>query len=102
MTMLPSGTSTLLPSMVISTIACPDLQIFRHHAALVLDVVCELVAEMLDEATHWHGCRVAQGTNGAAHDVGSDRVKHLKVLGSALAVFNTMDHAIQPAGSLAA
>src|SRR5690606_22899740 len=78
------------------------LQIFWHHAALVLDVVCELVAVMLDETAHRHGGGVAQRTNGAAHDVLRDRIQGFQIFRTALAVFDAVDDAVQPARALAA
>src|SRR3954470_16620878 len=53
---------------------CPPRSYVRiNHAALVLDVVLELAAEMLDEAFH-RQCRViAERTDRAALDVLGDR-----------------------------
>ena len=42
-TMLPSGTSTFLPSISSSTM--PWLDVVRHEATPVLDVMLELVAD---------------------------------------------------------
>src|SRR3546814_13370565 len=68
----------------------------------MLDVVCEFVAEVLDETAYRHGGGVAQGANGAAHDVVSDRVQDVQVFWTALAIFNARQHAVKPARAFAA
>src|SRR5690606_29195933 len=78
------------------------LQIFGHHTLLVLDVVCEFVAEVLDEAAHGHGRRVTQGTDRAPHDVLRNRVEHVEIFGPAAAVLDAIHHAIQPPRAFAA
>src|ERR1700761_1733448 len=71
-------------------------------AALVLDHVLELVAKMLDEALH----RPRRGIAECADGVPLDAVRHIDqqghVLGAALAVDDPAQHAIHPAGALAA
>src|SRR3546814_11558865 len=98
-------TDTLFPYTTLFRSVQPwlvlTLQIFGHHTAFMLDVVCELVAEMLDEAAHRHGGSIAQGANSAAHDVVRDRVEHIQVFRAALTVFNACQHAIQPARAFA-
>ena len=74
----------------------------RHHAGLVLDVVHELVAEVLDHAAHRHRRRVAQRADRAALDVVGHRVEQVEVFRAALAVLDAVDHAPQPAGAFAA
>src|SRR5277367_3456777 len=96
-TMLPSRTSIFLPSRVISIIAW-RLDVVRHNAALVLDVMQEFVVVVLDEGAHRHGRRVAQRADGAALDVVGHRIEQIEVLKTALTVLDAVDHAIQPAG----
>src|SRR3954471_10021002 len=89
--MLPSATDTFLPSISTSTISFlePDsaaprlrgralhapLDVIGHDAGLVLYMMGELVAVMLDERPHRHGCRIAQRADGAALDVVGDAVQ---------------------------
>src|SRR5262245_56491683 len=96
MTMLPSATPTFLPSSSISTMGTSAsgsrefgarggaLRTRTHHAALVRDVVGELVTEVFDHAAHRHGGRVAERADGAAHDVLGHRIEQLQVVGPAL------------------
>src|SRR5690242_15524352 len=104
MTMLPSGTATLLPSMSTSIMGSDRRRgrVRTDHALLVLDVVHELVAEVLDHGAHRHGRRVAERADRAALDVVGDRVEQLDVAHAALPVLDAVDHAPQPAGALAA
>src|SRR3546814_18587772 len=68
----------------------------------MLDVVCEFVAEVLDETAYRHGGGVAQGATGAAPDVVSDRVQDVQVFWTALALFTARQHAVKPARAFAA
>src|SRR5690606_39508848 len=63
----------------------------------MLDVVCELVAEMLNETAHRHGSSITQGANGATHDVLCDVIEHVQIFWATLTVLDTMHHAPQPA-----
>src|SRR5687768_6400965 len=99
MTVLPSGTSMPRPS-ISSSIAMSD--VMRHETALVLDVVLELRAEMLDERAHRHRGGVAERTDRAALDVVGDVVQEVEILALALAVLDTVDHAVEPAGAFSA
>src|SRR5438067_13925454 len=73
-----------------------------HQTALVLDLVHELVAEMLDEALHRQRRGVPERADGAAGDVVGDVVEERQVLHAALAVLDAIHHAIEPARALAA
>src|SRR6476660_1552423 len=93
-TVLPSGTSTALPSTSSSIIGIvpsatresslpfagegvlpSPSYVLRHQTPLVLDVVPELVAVVFDESAHRHRCRIAQRTDRATLDVVSDVVQ---------------------------
>src|SRR4051812_2573249 len=71
-------------------------------AALVLDVVHELVAEVLEEALHRQRRGVAQRADGAAGDVVGNVIEEREVFHAALAVLDAVHHAVEPAGALAA
>src|SRR5882757_5130579 len=114
MTMLPSATLIFLPSSSISTmvvVASGSGQLGSHgralraradQAVLVLDVVRELVAEVLEHAAHRHRGSVTQCADGAAHDVLGHRIEQLQIFHAALALLDAMHDAPQPAGALAA
>src|SRR5574343_1312244 len=75
---------------------------FRHQPGLVLNVVFELRAEMLEEA-HDRECRsVAQCTNRPATDVAADRQQQVQIFRLALTGFDTVNNLIQPVGTFAA
>src|SRR5512140_34944 len=73
-----------------------------HQAALVIDVILEFVAEMLDEAFHRQRRRVAQGADGAPGDVVGHVGEHIQVFLPPLAVLYAVHHAVHPAGAFAA
>ena len=73
------------------------LNIRRHQAMLVIDVILELVAVVLHKRTHRHCGRVSKRTNCAALNVVSDRVQHVKIFITTFAVFDAIDHAPEPA-----
>src|SRR5687768_18325667 len=99
MTVLPSGTSSVLPSISSSIML---LYVMRHETRLVLDVMHEFVAIVLDESAHRHRRRVTQRADRAALDVVGDVVQKVEIFELALAVLDTVDHAVEPAGALAA
>src|SRR3972149_11207411 len=99
MMVLPSATSSFLPSISISSI---NSDVVRNHALLVIDVMPELVAKMLDKALHWQRRGIPQRADGAALDVVGDMVQQVEVFGAAFAVLDAVDHAIHPAGTFAA
>src|SRR5262245_31163125 len=101
MIVAPSGTSICLPSSSISR-GMGALQVIRHAALLVLDVVDELVAEVLDEALHRQRGGVAERADRASRDVVRDVVEQIQVLHAALAVLDAVDHPVEPAGAFAA
>src|SRR5512135_315230 len=101
MTELPGATWVAFPSISrFSRGRASDIR--RHQAALVVDVVLELVAEVLDEALHRQRRRVAERAYRAAGDVVGGRDEHLEILASSLAVLDAVDHAPQPAGAFPA
>src|SRR5271167_1752286 len=101
-TVLPPGTCTAWPSTSRLSVVMGASDVVRHQAPLVIDVVLELGAEMLDEALHRQRGGVAQGADRAPGDVVRHRQQHVEVLVLALAVFDAVDDAPQPAGALAA
>src|SRR4249920_1839175 len=94
-----AGTSMGLPSIsmfgieAISSFSSVDRLV--HQAALVLDVVFELVAKMLDEAFHRQRGGIAQCTDGASGDVVADGHQRVEVFLGALAVLDPVHHAVQ-------
>src|SRR5699024_9097979 len=78
-----------------------SLQILGHHTLLVLDVVCELVAEMLDKTTHGERSCITQATNRAPDDVAGKPGQHVEAFHATLAVLDPMRHTPYPAGALA-
>src|SRR5882724_440041 len=108
-TVAPFLTSVSLPSMVsLGTSGGLSLAKRRrgriprlgHHAALVVDVVLEFAAEMLDEALHRQRGGVAERADGASGDVVGDVDQQIEVLALSLAVLDPVDHAVEPAGAL--
>ena len=86
---------------------CSSSAALRRHvtapSTLVLDVMLELVAEMPDEALHRQRRRVAQRADRAARRCCRPPTSgQIQILLAALAVLDTVDHALQPAGSFAA
>src|SRR6187399_3077402 len=98
----PSGTSICSPSISISRGMADALQVIGHTTLLVLDVVHEFVAEMLDKALHRQRGSIAQRADGAPGNVVRDVIQQVEVLHPALAMLDTVDHAVEPAGALAA
>src|SRR6218665_544678 len=102
--MLPSATSTFLPSSSISIMVSGALRLGRLRAptgigrcgigeragprlaTLVFDVIDELVAEVLDHRAHRHRSGVAERADRAAEDVAGDRVEQVDVLRPSVAV----------------
>src|SRR3954452_22605724 len=72
------------------------------EAPLVLNVVHELVAEMLEEALHRQRRSIAERADGASGDVVGDVVEKREVFHAPLAVLDAVHHAIEPARALAA
>src|SRR6266850_4507840 len=95
-TVLPFGTCTALPSTSRFSIG---LHVVGHDALLVVDMVLELGAKMLDEALDRQGRRVPERANRAAGDVVRDGVQHVQVFRPALAMLDSIDHPPQPTGA---
>ena len=81
--------------------ACP-LHILGHQTGLVLDVILELAAEMLEETLDRQGRRIAEGTDGATHDVAQHAVQQVQVFRLAQSVLDAMDHLVHPGGAFPA
>src|SRR5512142_743652 len=73
-----------------------------HDAALVVDVVLELVAVGLHEGAHGHRRGVSEGADGAPLDVVREVEQQVQVLLAALARLDAVDDAVEPARALAA
>src|SRR4030095_1921624 len=101
-TVLPGGTCTALPSTSRFSIEGGVSNVVGHDALLVIDVMLEFVAEMLDEAPHRQRRRVAQRADRPALDVLRDRIQQIEILLSPLAVLDPVDDAPQPSGAFAA
>src|SRR5512139_2325955 len=95
----PLSTCSARPSISILSVAIVKFR--SHHASLVFDVMLELAAEMFEKALHRHRRGVAQRADGMAADVPRHAVEQFHVLGTALPVFDAVDHPVHPAGSLA-
>src|SRR5215469_3570362 len=105
MTMLPSVTSTFLPSSSISTICV----VFFLRSGLggslrnvARDQGFELVAEVLDHGAHRHGGCIAQCANGATLDVVGDRVQQIHVGRLAATGMDAVHDAPKPTRAFAA
>src|SRR5258708_2799290 len=93
-TVAPFLTSVSLPSIVSLGMKCPLCRLplgdagrggisgNRHHAALVVDVILEFTAKVLDEALHRQRRCVAQRADGAPGDVVGDVREEVEILGS--------------------
>src|SRR5512135_3752894 len=101
MMVLPLSAWTFRPSISTFTGGRAS-DIVRHQALLVIDVVLELVAEVLDEALHRERRGVAERADRPSGDVVGDVDQHLEVLVPALAMLDPVDHPPQPAGAFAA
>src|SRR4029078_8126174 len=101
-TVLPCGTCTARPSTsMLSNCAVIALYVVRHEAALVLDVMRELAAEVLDEALHRQLGGIAERADRAALDVVGNGREHVEVLKPSRAVLDAAHRAQQPSGTLA-
>src|SRR5206468_8518451 len=65
---------------------------YRHHAALVVDVILEFAAEVLDEALHRQCRRVAQCADRAPGDVVGDVGEEVEILVPPFAVLDPVHH----------
>src|ERR1700754_2925491 len=105
MTMLPSVTSTFLPSSSISTI-CVAFFLRSGLDGRLRDITrdqgLELVAEVLDHGPHRHRGGIAQRANRAPLDVIRDGIQQIHVRNLALAVVDPVHDAPEPAGTLSA
>src|SRR4051794_17675238 len=104
-TVLPAGTCSAWPSTSILSCAIvvrPSSGIRGHEAPLVVDVILEFVAIVLDERAHRHRRRVAQRADRPALDVVGERVQEVEVLVAALAVLDPVENAPEPSGAFAA
>src|SRR5215470_13103541 len=101
-TVLPPGTCTWRPSISRLTVVLIGSDVVRHEAALVVDVVLELVAEVLDEALHRQRRGVAERADRAAGDVVRDRQQQVEVFVAPLAMLDAVDDAPQPSRAFAA
>src|SRR4029078_8321418 len=101
MIMLLSGTSTGRPS-ISSFAMCVTSVLSLGEALAVADVVFELCTEMLDKALHWQRRGVTQRADGATGDVVRHRVQLVQILRTVLTILDAVNHAVKPAGALAA
>src|SRR5215470_16067909 len=95
-TVLPGATCTFRPSISRLSIGRAS-DIVRHQAFLVIDVVLELVAEVVDEALHRKRRGVAERADRATGDVVGNRHQQVEILVAALALLDAIDDAPQPA-----
>src|SRR6202171_3541969 len=99
-TVLPLASTTALPSTSRFNILVSDIA--GNQTLLVIDVVLEFAAKMLDEALDRQCGGVSQRAYGAAGDVVGDGDQQVEVFVPALPVLDAIDHAPQPSGPLAA
>src|SRR5688572_17724189 len=125
MTVAPGGTCTGLPSIsrlmgLASVVMSVGRQLVAHglrvhlaargravparlhRAALVVDVVLELVAVDLHERARGHGGGVSERADGAALDLVGEVQEQVEVFLPALARLDAVDDAVEPARALAA
>src|SRR5678815_4010443 len=105
MTVLPCGTCTARPSISMlmggGELIRNDSYVILDETVLVLDVIFELAAEMLDEALHRQRRCIAQRTDRPALDVVGDGRQHVEVLEASGTMLDPIDHSPQPPGALA-
>src|SRR5215470_3090155 len=101
-TVLPPGTCTCWPSISRLIVVVIVSDVIGHEAALVIDVVLELVAEVLDETLHRQRRRIAERTDRSPSDIVGNGKQQIEILVFALPVLDAIDHAPQPARALAA
>src|SRR5690242_366164 len=89
-TVLPCGTCTARPSTSMFSIFVSDIR--GDETLLVLDVVLELAAEMLDEALHGQRRGIAERADRAALDVVGNVGQQIEILGPAVAVLDAVHH----------
>src|SRR5690606_17903143 len=70
--------------------------------ATVHDAVLELVPEMAQETLHRPRGRLAEGADGVAFDLPGGGTQHVQVVDHRGALDDAADHAVHPAGALAA
>src|ERR1700687_2381840 len=99
-TVQPWATATAVPSTSRFNILVSDIA--GNQTLLVIDVILELVAKMLDEALDRQRGGVAQRAYGAAGDVVGHGDQQVEVFVPALPVLDAVHHAPQPSGPLAA
>src|SRR5665213_354882 len=89
-TVLPLGSTTGLPSISMFSMAGGSC-VRRDEALLVVDVMLEFAAEVLDEALHRQCGGVAQRADRASGDVVGHRHQQVEVLLAAFAVLDAVD-----------
>src|SRR5438874_5048776 len=99
-TVLPLATATAWPSTSRFNILVSDIA--GNQTLLVIDVVLEFIAKMLNEALDRQRGGVSQRAYGAAGDVVGHGDQQVEVFVPALPVLDAVDYAPQPSGSLAA
>src|SRR6185312_11321331 len=101
-TVVPAGTSTVMPSMVSLGISRSSRGPPRGDVAAFLDAALHLRPEMADQALHRPGRGIAQGADGVAFDLERDLEQHVDLLDRGVAFDHALHHAPHPAGALAA
>src|SRR5712671_5021390 len=96
-TVLPGATCSARPSISILICAIVGSGVGGHEAPLVVDVILEFVAIMLDERADRHCCGVAERADRASLDVVGNRIQQIEILVASFAVLDAIDHAPQPA-----
>src|SRR5512141_1636842 len=100
-TVLPGATCVALPSISMLSCAIGGSHVRGHEAPLVIDVILEFVAVVLDERANRHCGGIAERADRAALDIVRNRVQQVEIFVAALAVLDPVDHAPQPAGAFA-
>src|SRR5258705_12829301 len=101
-TVWPSATSTFRPSISSVGMRAELRRGGLERAAPEARVLLELGAVLRDERAHWHGGGVGERADGVAHHVAGDVEQQVDVRRLGVALFETVQHVLEPARALTA
>src|SRR6185503_4795177 len=102
MTVWPSGTSTLRPSISSVGMEAGRVRGRAERAAAERRVLLELGAVLGDDRAGGHRRRVGERADGGTHHVAGDAEQQVDVARLGAAVLEILEHAVEPARPLAA